>query len=95
MTLAGDVASLLPVVCDGGRFVSTLLGSPDQLPAENFTVVPVAANPARATLELLARNQTEGACRVVVHKVYPLDAAQAAFADLGAGSLGKLVISTR
>jgi hypothetical protein len=32
---------------------------------------------------------------VVVHKVYPLDAAHAAFADLGAGSLGKLVISTR
>jgi NADPH:quinone reductase len=93
--LAGDAASLLPVVRDGGRFVSTLLGSPDQLPAENLTVVPVAANPARATLDRLARNQAEGATRVVVHKVYPLDAAPAAFADFGAGSLGKLVISTR
>jgi NADPH2:quinone reductase len=93
--LAGDAASLLPVVRDGGRFVSTLLGSPDQLPAENLTVVPVAANPAPATLDRLARHQAEGTTRVVVQKIYPLDATPAAFADFGAGSLGKLVISTQ
>jgi len=93
--LAGDAASLLPAVRDGGRFVSTLLGSPDQLPAENLTVVPVAANPAPATLDRLARHQAEGTTRVVVQKIYPLDATPAAFADFGAGSLGKLVISTQ
>ena len=44
--LAGDPGPLLPVVRDGGRFVSTLIGSPDQVPAENLTVLAVAANPA-------------------------------------------------
>jgi NADPH:quinone reductase-like Zn-dependent oxidoreductase len=72
--LAGDAASLLPVVRPGGRFVSTLLGTPDQLPAENLTVVPVAANPAPATLDRLARHQAEGTTRVVVQKIYALDA---------------------
>jgi NADPH:quinone reductase len=48
-----------------------------------------------AVTDRLARNQVGGATRVVVHKVYPLDAAPAAFADFGAGSLGKLVISAR
>jgi NADPH:quinone reductase len=93
--LAGDAGSLLPVVRDGGRFVSTLLGSPDQLPAENLTVVPVAANPAPATLDRLARHQAEGTTRVVVQKIYSLDATPAALTDFGAGSLGKLVISTQ
>jgi len=93
--LAGDAGSLLPVVRDGGRFVSTLLGTPDQLPAENLTVVPVAANPAPATLDRLARHQAEGTTRVVVQKIYSLDATHAAFADFGAGSLGKLVITTQ
>lgn len=72
--LAGDAASLLPAVRDGGRFV---------------------ANPAPATLDRLARHQAEGTTRVVVQKIYPLDATPAAFADFGAGSLGKLVISTQ
>jgi NADPH:quinone reductase-like Zn-dependent oxidoreductase len=92
--LAGDAAALLPMVRDGGRFVSTLLGTPDQLPAENLTVVPVAANPTPETLDRLARHQADGTTRVVVQKVYALDAAPAAFADFGAGTLGKLVIST-
>jgi NADPH:quinone reductase-like Zn-dependent oxidoreductase len=93
--LAGDTGSLLPLVRDGGRFVSTLLGTPDQLPADNLTVVPVAANPAPTTLDRLARHQAEGTTRLVLQKIYPMDATPAAFADFAAGSLGKLVISTQ
>jgi hypothetical protein len=76
-----------------GSHNSRLLTRP--IPSENFTVVPVAANPARATLKLLARNQAPRAPCVVIHTVCPLGAPRASFADLGAGSLGKLVISTR
>jgi NADPH2:quinone reductase len=93
--LAGEPGPLLPAVRHGGRFVSTLIGSPDQIPAENLAVVPVAANPAAATLDRLARNEAEGTSHVVVHKVYPLDGTPAALADFGAVSLGKLVVSTQ
>ena len=90
--LAGDPAPLLRAVRDGGKFVSTLLGSPEQLPAQAATVVPVAASPISDTLERLADNQASGHTSVNVQRVYTLEGAPGALADFAGGTLGKLVI---
>jgi NADPH:quinone reductase-like Zn-dependent oxidoreductase len=83
---AGDASVLLAAVRDGGRFVSTLLMSPDQLPSSSVTVVPVYASPSPETLAQLVT------ANVAVQRVYGLDEAPAALADFAAGTLGKLVI---
>jgi NADPH:quinone reductase len=90
--LAGDPAALLPVVRPDGRLISTRLMSPEQLPAESITVVPIYANPTPATLERLAANQAQVRTRVIIQQTYRLDEAPAAFAAFLAGTLGKLVI---
>ncbi|WP_163541931.1 NADP-dependent oxidoreductase [Occultella kanbiaonis] len=90
---AGDAATLLPALRNGGREVSPLLGSPDQLPTETATVIPIYANPAPETLARLAQNQADGATRVTVQRTYPLADVPAAFADFAAGTLGKLVVT--
>ena len=90
--LAGDPAPLLRAVRDGGKFVSTLLGSPEQLLAQAATVVPVAASPTSDTLERLADNQATGHTSVNVQRVYTLEGAPGALADFAGGTLGKLVI---
>ena len=43
--LAGDPAALLPTLRPGGRFVSTRIASPDQIPAEDATVIAIYATP--------------------------------------------------
>jgi NADPH:quinone reductase-like Zn-dependent oxidoreductase len=91
--LAGDPASLLPALTSNGRFVSTLLGSPDQVDAGARTVVPVMANPAPATLDRLADNNASGHTSVTVQHVYDLESASDAFAAFGQGTLGKLIIA--
>lgn len=91
--LAGDPTALLPATRRGGRFVSTLVSSPQQLPSATVTVVPVHANPTPATLERLARNQEEGRTHVIIERVYDLDDTPAALADFVRGTLGKLVIA--
>ena len=90
--LAGDPAALLPLVRPGGRFVSTRLMSPEQLPAEGVTVVPIYADPTPTTLDRLAANQAQGRTRVIIQWTYRLDEAPAALAAFAAGTLGKLVI---
>ena len=92
--LAGDPAALLPAVRAGGRFVSTLIGSPEQLPTENATVIGVYATPDPATLDRVAAHQADGASRVEVQDTFPLDQAPNALAAFTGGSLGKLVITT-
>jgi NADPH:quinone reductase-like Zn-dependent oxidoreductase len=89
---AGDPAALLPRVRSGGRFISTRIMSPDQLPAEGVAVVPIYADPAPTTLDRLAANQAQGRIRVIIQKVYRLDEAPDALAAFAAGTLGKLVI---
>lgn len=91
--LAGDPTALLPALSSGGRFVSTLLGSPDLLDAGSATVVAVMANPAPATLGRLADHNATGHTTVTVQQVFTLDTATDAFAAFGQGTLGKLVIS--
>lgn len=93
LNFAGDPVALLPIVRPGGRFLSTLLMSPDQLPSESVTVVAIYADPALATLDRLAANQAEGCTRVVIQQTFPLNEAPDALAAFAAGTLGKLGIT--
>jgi len=91
--LAGGAAALLPALRNGGRFASTLLGSPDQLPTEAAVVAAVYATPTTATLDRLAGYSVQQHTKVTVERVYPLAEAAQAFADFGAGTVGKLVLT--
>ncbi|WP_243399698.1 zinc-binding dehydrogenase [Arthrobacter glacialis] len=90
--LAGDLAALLPVVRKGGRLVSLLIGSPDQVPAGSAEVVPVVANPTPDILARLADNQAAGTSSVSIQRTYRLEDVPAALADFSAGTIGKLVL---
>lgn len=90
--LAGDPGVLLPALADGGRFVSALVMSADQVPLENYNVVPVFADASGASLTAVAAQRAAGSLTVPVDRVYPLDDAVAAFAQFGASKLGKIVI---
>ncbi len=91
--LAGD-PSAVAEIRDGGRFVSTLVQSPDQVPTQTASVVPVYANPTREILDELAHAVATGQITVTVQQVFTLQQAPAALAAFGQGTLGKLVIST-
>ena len=91
--LAGDPGAALAALREGGRFVSTMIGSPDQVSAEGVSVVAVYANPDAVTLERAATHQAEGTTRVVVQRTYDLGQAAEALADFSAGTLGKLVVT--
>jgi NADPH:quinone reductase-like Zn-dependent oxidoreductase len=90
--LAGDGAALAPLVRAGGRLVSTLLGSPDQVDGGEATVVPIMATPTAATLDRLSAAVTTGDATIVVERSYAFDAVTDAFADFSKGTLGKLVV---
>jgi NADPH:quinone reductase-like Zn-dependent oxidoreductase len=90
--LVGDPTALVPLVRRGGRFVSTIIAPGQRLPAEGVTVVRIFANPAQATLDVLAANQAQGLTRVTIQGTYSLDDAPQALRDFAAGALGKLVI---
>jgi NADPH:quinone reductase-like Zn-dependent oxidoreductase len=90
--LAGAPAPLLSALRPGGRLVSTVLSSPDQLPSERADIVPVHANPTRAILERIAEYQASGRTRVMIQRSYTLDETTAALADFAKGTLGKLGI---
>jgi NADPH:quinone reductase len=92
--LAGDPTSLLRAVRKGGKLISTLLQSPDQLSTESATVLPVSAVPTTPTLERLAENQAQRHTSIKIQRIYGLDDAAAALADFAGGTLGKLVITT-
>jgi NADPH2:quinone reductase len=91
--LAGDPATLTPVLKDGGRFVSALVMTPEQLPLANGTVVPVYAAPTRDALTTVASDQGNGSTTVRVDHLYPLADAAAALAQFGTGKLGKIVVT--
>ena len=92
--LAGNPNALLAVLRPGGRFISTMIMSADQLPAPEVTVIPIYANPDPATLDRAAAHHVDGTSRLRVQDTYPLEQAPAAFAAFAAGTLGKLVITT-
>jgi NADPH:quinone reductase len=91
--LAGDTA-VIEAVRDGGRFVSTLLASPDQLPSETVTVVPVYANPTTEVLDASGLRHAAGDITVTIQHVFTLENVQDALDQFAAGALGKIVITT-
>lgn len=90
--LAGEPSLALALVRNGGTLVSTLLGSPDQLPSDTVKVVPVFANPTQDVLDTLAAGQADQSTLVTIQSTYALEDAAAAFTDFSNGTLGKLVI---
>jgi NADPH:quinone reductase len=93
LNFAGAPAALVPAVKQGGRLVSTLIMSPADVPAEGIEVISIYANPARETLERLAKNQADKHTTVTVQRTYTLDQTATALEDFAAGTLGKLVIT--
>lgn len=91
--LAGDGQLVADLVADGGRLASTLGLSAEALPGRDLTVVAVMANPDKPTLVRLAADVVSGAIRVPITASYPIEQAPQAFADFGAGALGKLAIT--
>jgi NADPH2:quinone reductase len=91
--LAGDPTAVLEAVRPQGRFVSTMIQSPDQLPPTEAAVAGIYANPDPATLQRAAGHRTDGTCQVHVQKTYSLDQAPEALSAFAAGTLGKLVIT--
>lgn len=91
--LAGDPAALLSTVRDGGRFVSTLVGSPDQLPTDHATVVAVTGNPDAGALWRAARHEADGTTRLHIQDTFRLDQAPTALATFAGGTVGKIVIT--
>jgi NADPH:quinone reductase-like Zn-dependent oxidoreductase len=93
--LAGDGGQIAGLVADGGRLASTLGLTAEAVPGRDLTVVAVMANPDEATLARLAADAASGAIRVPITTTYPIEQAPQAFADFGAGALGKLAITIR
>ena len=91
--LAGD-ASVVDLVREGGRFTSTLVQSPEQVPTQTATVVPVFANPTPEVLGRCAASQASGETTIVIQEVFSLEQVQAAFDTFSRGTLGKVVITT-
>ncbi|MEU7004090.1 zinc-binding dehydrogenase [Nonomuraea sp. NPDC046570] len=91
--MAGDGRQIADLVADGGRLASTLGLSAETLPGRDLRVVAVMVNPEAATLARLAADAASGAIRVPITATYPIEQAPQAFADFGAGALGKLAIT--
>lgn len=91
--LAGDGAALADLLVPGGRLASTLGFGPDAVEGRDLTAVSVMADANAATLERLAADVAAGRLRVPVTATYPLEQAPQAFADFGAGALGKLSVT--
>ena len=90
--LAGDIG-VVDLVRAGGRFVSTMVMSPDQVPTQSAVVVPVYANPTPEVLEKCAARRAGGETKVAVQHVYRLNQVTEAFDRFAQGTLGKVVVS--
>ncbi|MGA5761452.1 NADP-dependent oxidoreductase [Nonomuraea bangladeshensis] len=89
--LAGDGVQLAGLLRPGGRLASTLGLSADAV--DGVTVHAIMADTNARTLGSLAAQAASGALRVPVTATYPLEQAPKAFADFGAGALGKLAVT--
>jgi NADPH:quinone reductase-like Zn-dependent oxidoreductase len=92
---AGDPGGVLPLVRDGGRFASTLIMSPEQIPSDTVTVKAIYAVPTADVLNSLADAVASGRLTVPVQRTYLLDEVPTALRDFAQGALGKLAIVTR
>jgi NADPH:quinone reductase-like Zn-dependent oxidoreductase len=91
--LAGDGPALAALLRSGGRIASTLGLGPDTAGRDDVTAIAVMADATTATLTELANAAATGTLRVPVTATYPIDHTPKAFADFGAGALGKLAIT--
>ena len=92
--LAGDPQAVLALVRPGGRLVSTLLMSPDQLPSDSVQVIGIMQKPSRKAMEDLAAAVAAKHLRIVVQRTYRLDEAPKALSEFAQpGTLGKLVLT--
>jgi NADPH2:quinone reductase len=92
--LAGEPTALLAAARPGGKFVSTLISSPEQLPSGEVSVIGIYANPDAATLDRASDHRAGGDTRLEIQGTYPLEDAASALAAFAAGTLGKVVIIT-
>ncbi|PTL71911.1 NADPH:quinone reductase [Rathayibacter caricis DSM 15933] len=90
---AGDPLALAPLVKRGGKFISTMVQNPADVPAPGVEVVSIYASPTADTLSRIAQRHAEEHTTVTVQRVYELDQAGRAFGDFASGTLGKLVIA--
>ena len=90
---AGAPDAVVSVVKQGGAFVSTMLRSAADVPAEGVKVVSIYANPSQDTLDRVAARHADKRTTVTVQRVYDLDQVDEAIGAFAAGTLGKLVIS--
>lgn len=91
--LAGDGSALAGALRTGGRFVSTLAQSGEQVGDATLDFVGVMANPTSETLDRLAANHAEERSTVPIQRVFSLDETPEAFGHFASGTLGKLVIT--
>jgi NADPH:quinone reductase-like Zn-dependent oxidoreductase len=90
--LAGPF-DVVELVRPGGRFVSTLLASAEQVTTDTATVIPVQANPTPDDLGRSAASLARGETVVHIQQVYSLEQVNDAFDQFARGTLGKLVIA--
>ena len=89
---AGDAASLAALLPPGGRLVSALGATGEQVGRDDITVTPVVATAEPAKLSTLLADVACGRLKVPVTRTYPLEQAADAVADFADHKLGKLVV---
>ena len=92
---AGDGPQLAELCRPGGRVVSALGLTADQLDREDVVVTTLSAQPVTETLERLAAAVVDGTVRVPIARTYALADVPQAFADFARGKLGKLAVDLR
>jgi NADPH:quinone reductase-like Zn-dependent oxidoreductase len=92
---AGDAAGLAALLPPGGRLVSALGATPEQVGRDDITVTPVVAAAEPAKLSTLLADVACGRLKVPVTRTYPLERAADAVADFADHKLGKLVVEVR
>jgi NADPH:quinone reductase len=90
--LAGDPATLVDLVADGGRFASLLVMDANPFASRGITATAVAAAPTASGLTGLAAAVAGGRLTVPIQRSYPLTRVPEAFADFAAGTVGKLAV---
>jgi NADPH:quinone reductase len=92
---AGDAASLATLLSPGGRLVSALGATTEQVGRNDITVTPVVAGADPVKLAPLLADVACGRLKVPVTHTYPLERAADAVADFADHKLGKLVVEIR
>jgi NADPH:quinone reductase-like Zn-dependent oxidoreductase len=92
---AGDAARLASLLSPGGRLVSALGVTAEQVGRADITVTPVVAATDPVKLAPLLAEVACGTLKVPVTGTYPLERAADAVADFATHKIGKLVVEVR